>query len=424
MLLFKQRLLTFNTGIKCLISLEGCIVNLTTFIPQREVEDFETHKLNDQAEAENLYLAIIRNYESICSSSIEEIPITPPITETLLTQRIYLEFSDSKSHKFYEVVVKGTEVTINYGRIGAQGQFSTNTYSTVEKARLAASKKVNEKLKKGYVQTVKNKRNLLEHKDLDISQFIHPAWKPIVREGDDSLLSSKFGGRPWLAENESWPTCPCCGESSMQLFFQLNLSELPEPVKSEYGTGLIQMFHCLPGDCEGILKPAQVYYGRTAYPIPNVLIRMISATSEAAIPPLPMIYGEKYGVNFPAKTIIAWQEVADYPELEDLVALVYGWDQLGNETLEDEVIERLGFEDLDDFCDSITPLEGDKLGGYPVWVQGMECPGCPICQEPMRQVFQLASQDNLPYSFGDLGTGHVLQCKSHQHEFAFVWACG
>lgn len=40
----------------------------------------------------------------------------------------------------------------------------------------------------------------------------------------------------------------------------------------------------------------------------------------------------------------------DYPQLEDLVALVYGWDKLGNETLEDEVIELLGFEDLDDFA--------------------------------------------------------------------------
>ncbi|MEH2308192.1 MAG: hypothetical protein V7L06_23175 [Nostoc sp.] len=55
----------------------------------------------------------------------------------------------------------------------------------------------------------------------------------------------------------------------------------------------------------------------------------------------------------------------------DLVALVYGWDKLGNETLEDEVIERLGFEDLDDFRDRITPVEGDKLGGYPEWVQKM-----------------------------------------------------
>lgn len=115
-----------------------------------------------------------------------------------------------------------------------------------------------------------------------------------------------------------------------------------------------------------------------------MLIRIISPTSEAAIPPFPMIYGENYGSHFPAKTIIAWQEVEDYPQLEDLVALVYGWDKLGNETLEDEVIERLSFEDLDDFCDRITPVEGDKLGGYPEWVQGMECPGCPICQEQIN----------------------------------------
>ncbi|AFZ57783.1 WGR domain-containing protein [Anabaena cylindrica FACHB-243] len=424
MVLFKQKLLKFHTGIKCLISLEGCIVNQITFIPNVEREYCVTDDLNDQTEAENLYLAILRNYEPTCVSSTEEISPIPPITEALLTQKVYLELSDSKSHKFYEVVVKQTEVVINYGRIGTAGQSLTSTYPTVEKARLAASKKIHEKLKKGYLQTSKNKRNLAENKDLDISQFIRPAWKPLVKSGDDSLLSSKFGGRPWLAENESWPTCPCCGQSSsMQLLLQLNLSELPEPVTREYGNGLIQMFQCTSIGCQGIVTNAQVYYGRAADLVSNVLIRMISPNSEAAIPPLPQVYDE-YEDFFPATTIIGWQEVEDYPELEDLVALIYGWDQVGNETLEDEVVERLGFEDRYDFLDSVTAVVGYKLGGYPGWAQRMEYPGCPICQKPMRQVFQLATEDDssIPNEFGE-GVGHILQCESHKHELVFVWAC-
>ncbi|WP_413172476.1 WGR domain-containing protein [Anabaena azotica] len=400
------------------------MVNKITFIPDMEGEYFETNYLHDQAEADNLYLAILRKSEPVCVSSTEEISIIPPITEALLTQKVYLEFSDSKSHKFYEVVVKQTEVVINYGRIGTAGQSLTSTYPTVEKARLAASKKIHEKLKKGYVQTVKNKRDLAENKDLDISQFIRPAWKPLVKSGDDSLLSSKFGGRPWLAENESWPTCPCCGQSSsMQLFLQLNLSKLPEAVTREYGNGLIQMFECTSFDCQGMVKPAQVSYGRVAYLVSNVLIRMISPTSEAAMPPLPQVYDE-YEDFFPATTILGWQEVEDYPEFEDLVALIYGWDQVGNETLKDEVVERLGFEYLDDLRDFFPTVLGCKLGGYPGWAQGMECPGCPICQEPMRQVFQLAIENDssIPDMFGD-GIGHILQCQSHKHEFVFVWAC-
>jgi hypothetical protein len=212
----------------------------------------------------------------------------------------------------------------------------------------------------------------------------------------------------------------------MQLFLQLNLSELPEAVTREYGNGLIQMFQCASFDCQGIVKSAQVYYGRAADLVSNVLIRMISPTSEAAMPPLPQVY-EECKDFFLATTIIGWQEVDDYPDLEGLVALIYGWDQVGNDTLEDEVVERLGFEYLDDLWDFFPTVLGYKLGGYPRWAQVMEYPGCPICQKPMRQVFQMATEDYsntyIPYSFGE-GIGHILQCESHKHEFAFVWACG
>ena len=46
----------------------------------------------------------------------------------------------------------GTEITIRYGRIGTAGQSSSTSYPTVEAAQAEASKKINEKLKKGYIQ--------------------------------------------------------------------------------------------------------------------------------------------------------------------------------------------------------------------------------------------------------------------------------
>lgn len=71
-------------------------------------------------------------------------------------EKTYLEFSepDGGSHKFYEVTIKDTEVTIRYGRIGDQGQSSTSKYPTPEKAKAEAQKKINEKLRKGYEQAV------------------------------------------------------------------------------------------------------------------------------------------------------------------------------------------------------------------------------------------------------------------------------
>lgn len=71
-------------------------------------------------------------------------------------EKTYLELSqtDGSSHKFYEVVINNTEVTIRYGRIGDKGQTQTKTYPTAEKAKADATKKINEKLKKGYESAV------------------------------------------------------------------------------------------------------------------------------------------------------------------------------------------------------------------------------------------------------------------------------
>ncbi len=78
-------------------------------------------------------------------------------------EKTYLELSEANgsSHKFYEVIVKDTEVTIRYGRIGDSGQSQTKAYPTLDKAKAEATKKINEKLKKGYepaVMGVRQKR--------------------------------------------------------------------------------------------------------------------------------------------------------------------------------------------------------------------------------------------------------------------------
>lgn len=48
----------------------------------------------------------------------------------------YLELSQEGggAHKFYEVMVRGTMVSVRYGRIGAGGQQQTSTFPTGEKA--------------------------------------------------------------------------------------------------------------------------------------------------------------------------------------------------------------------------------------------------------------------------------------------------
>ena len=72
----------------------------------------------------------------------------------------YLELSEDSgsSHKFYEVTVEDTELTIRYGRIGDSGQSSKKTFESFEKAKSEAEKKVKEKKRSGYAEAVKGQR--------------------------------------------------------------------------------------------------------------------------------------------------------------------------------------------------------------------------------------------------------------------------
>lgn len=75
-------------------------------------------------------------------------------------ERTYLELSEAagSAHKFYEVIVNGSEVSIRFGRIGDKGQSKVTNHSDSEKARADAQKKINEKLRKGYAPAVMGER--------------------------------------------------------------------------------------------------------------------------------------------------------------------------------------------------------------------------------------------------------------------------
>jgi predicted DNA-binding WGR domain protein len=70
--------------------------------------------------------------------------------------KTYLELSEDtgSAHKFYEVTVNHTDVTIRYGRIGDAGQSKTTSYPTTEKATAEATKKLTEKRRKGYEEAI------------------------------------------------------------------------------------------------------------------------------------------------------------------------------------------------------------------------------------------------------------------------------
>ncbi|MER5884158.1 WGR domain-containing protein [Streptomyces sp. NPDC001941] len=77
-----------------------------------------------------------------------------------VAETTYLELSEDGggAHKFYEVTVQGTSVSVRYGRIGADGQLQQSSFPTPEKARAAAAKKIGEKVRKGYAPAVRGQR--------------------------------------------------------------------------------------------------------------------------------------------------------------------------------------------------------------------------------------------------------------------------
>ncbi|HZI18989.1 MAG TPA: DUF1963 domain-containing protein [Pyrinomonadaceae bacterium] len=278
-----------------------------------------------------------------------------------------------------------------------------------------------------------------------------PAWIPETEPGDGAPADSKFAGTPYLGDGGEWPPCPKC-RRPLQLFLQLNLGQLPEAARGEFGEGLLQFFHCTYSDTS-----CDQFFDTSPHFSNGVLLRLLPAEGTAGTytgharppefaapnrgeeappsvpdePPSPKLGGgwreaakgvlldllrlgrgtskQDGGAHppLPPRRIIGWREVCEYPGYMETCDLLLGRELTDDE--EDEIYEA-------------EPRVGDKLGGWPYWVHEPEYPDCPVCGRRMRHVFQLASEENLNYVFGDHGIGYVTQCTEHKDVMGFHWA--
>lgn len=219
------------------------------------------------------------------------------------------------------------------------------------------------------------------------------AYKPVVEPGDGVATDGKFGGTPYLPEGQDWPPCGHCNEP-MALVVQLNPSQLPEPLRKTYGTDLIQLFYCTSDEplCCDVAEAWR----------PDSVANLARQVGIAGDPATPTRRPEH---EVEPAVIRRWSAVDDYP--------------IGVER------ERLGVELEDDEVELAYELtqNGDKLSGWPLWIQDVEYPSCPECGKTMRLVFQIDSDDNTDINLGDTGCGHLTQCPDHKHVLAFGWAC-
>ncbi|MDW6057159.1 DUF1963 domain-containing protein [Streptomyces sp. FXJ1.4098] len=211
--------------------------------------------------------------------------------------------------------------------------------------------------------------------------------RPLIgaTDGDGQPGASRFGGLPWLGADEPWPRCADCA-APLTFFVQLDLAGAPKQAR-DLGTGLLQLFHCTA------CNPYRAFSG-------GHLVRVVDAAGQASSPTPPD------GVPlFPERPIAGWaRAVRDYPYREA--------DE--SELLPEERAAVFGLN-----------RQGDKLGGWPNWVQDPGYPNCPRGDHRMTQpVLQIDSGRGVPHVWGDYGAGYIVQCPTHRDQVAFLVAVG
>ncbi len=108
-------------------------------------------RLNQGTQASMPASATASPPSAIKASKTRSEPATGISAERTMAKR-YFEFQDDKSSKFWEIDTNGNDVTVRFGRIGANGQTQTKTFGDAAAAQKHADKLIAEKTEKGYVE--------------------------------------------------------------------------------------------------------------------------------------------------------------------------------------------------------------------------------------------------------------------------------
>ena len=249
------------------------------------------------------------------------------------------------------------------------------------------------------------------------------AWVPVLIPGDDDIMRTKFGGRPYIPKGREWPVCPVSG---VPLLFLCQLVARDSPLATEDPDTMLQFF--ARADATAVHDDT---HG-------NVLARAVRAPDRYPAPPNAVI--PQAATLLESATVLRWDEHSDYPDPE-----------------EPEIDGALAADDSGggDACvERLHPASGIKVGGWPYWVRVTLCslatrplpplaicklsppvrrtqiqacrwPHCDECGREMGIVFlQLDSHDTVFQGcFGDCGIAHIFQCRDHPKHFQLHWQC-
>lgn len=227
-------------------------------------------------------------------------------------------------------------------------------------------------------------RDPSEHPSGALKTLARPTWRLGRELGEGPVGSTRTGGLPDMSADEPWPDCGKC-EKPLSFLFQLDMDALPANAPA-LGGGLLRLFYCVEDDCIGEGE-WEAFSVKHALPITGEPVARRDVPSGTH--------------THPAAHLVQWVPATDYPNWEDRDGLIAEIEQDAE----------------------IGPHDGHKLGGWPFWVQGQERPHCTVCKAVMEPFVQLDAAWDFSFGFGDIGIGHISQCKDHQEIFAFAWAC-
>jgi hypothetical protein len=218
-------------------------------------------------------------------------------------------------------------------------------------------------------------------KPKDVLAHTRTAHLPIIDHGLVDAID-RFGGPPMLLEGTDHPRCEMC-EEPMSLLVQLDTSSIPPGIAA--GDGLLQLLACM-SSCQTAYAGSRPF---SSVHLQRLVPRGRTAPSHERTTALPL------------HPVRGWMPVPDLPDPRELEPL------------------GVSIESLLD--DTSYPYPGEKVGGWPLWVQDIRYPPCPICGRSMFFVAQIDSERLLPVSFGDMGIGHLTQCPEHPDALGFGW---
>jgi len=258
--------------------------------------------------------------------------------------------------------------------------------------------------------------NVLKSENMSSKIFkklVKTAYKPILSktaiEQKEELLS-KYFGTVWMNKDEKWPCLDDDEKIPALCVLQLNISTLPDEYKNKLGgSGLLQFFYQYNGG----------RYGSDS------LVRKITNFENGSFVSQPLESGiDKYK----EKTIVEWKATKDYPHQQD----VYEGDDV--EKILDG--EEYDLDELIELTEEYDCIQGDKLGGWPFYSQGVENLGTFIFQIDAGCFYDGKKfPANAKELFAGDGTGHIFieefewledseKLDKEENIYVFNWACG